>query len=432
MGFLRSLLDRLFYKKRDVSRLNDDGDEILESVDLSGGPLKEGHRRRALRDKRLLPKRFKRRRGPRGKRPPPYYSKEDAGRLFSRTLRTSSREVRDLMPDSEQLSRYGLPAWKEEKEVAAALELTVGQLRHFSIHRDRERAPHYLSFAIPKRSGGERIIMAPKRRLKAMQRRLLHELVSRLPCSEAAHGFRNQRSVRTGAEEHVGKEVVIHFDLKDFFPSVHFGRVRGLLIAYGYSFPIASTLAALMTEAERQPVVVDEDVFHVPVTSRYCVQGAPTSPGICNAILLKLDRRLSGLARSLGFTYTRYADDLTFSGDRKDGIGCLLGSVRRIVESEGFKLNEAKTRVMRRGQRQQVTGVTVNEVLGLNRKQRRLLRAQLHRLKREDDPELRRQVEGKLAYLYMLNPAQAAALRGEEVPENSEIPQGSDPEGLGD
>lgn len=434
MGLLRSLLNRFLFKKRNVSRLGgkDDGDEVFEQVDLSGGPLKEGHRRLALRDKRLLPKRFNRRRGPRGKRPPRHYTKEDAGRLFSRTLRTRDRSVRDLLADEEQLARHGLPVWREECEVAAALELTVGQLRHFSIHRDREKAPHYVSFAIPKRRGGERIIMAPKRRLKAIQRRLLHELVSHLPCSEAAHGFRLQRSVRTGAEAHVGKEVVIHCDLKDFFPTVHFGRVRGLLIAYGYSYQVASALAALMTEAERQPVVIEEATFHVPVTSRYCVQGAPTSPGLCNAILLRLDRRLTGLAKALGFSYTRYADDLTFSGHRKDGVGSVLGTVRRLVEEEGFTLNEAKTRVMRRGRRQQVTGVTVNEVLGLNRKERRLLRAQLHRLRTTDDPELRRQVEGKLAYLHMLNPAQAAALRGDILHESSDFSLGSEPEGLGD
>jgi retron-type reverse transcriptase len=200
-------------------------------------------------------------------------------------------------------------------------------------------------------------------------------------------------------------------DIKDFFPSVHFGRVRGLLIAYGYSFPVASTLAALMTEAERQPVQVEDQIFHVPVTSRYCVQGAPTSPALCNALLLRLDRRMAGLAKSLQMNYSRYADDLSFSSDEPAVCARLIKRATSIIESEGFQVNEAKTRVMRRGQRQRVTGVTVNETLGLSRKERRKIRASIHRLSQNPDPVLRAQVEGKLAYLQMLNPDQAEALR---------------------
>src|SRR5439155_13398728 len=164
-------------------------------------------------------------------------------------------------------------------------------------------------------SGGKRLIMAPKRRLKMVQRKLLELLVERLPVSEHAHAFRRGRSIRTGAEPHVGKRFVLKLDLKDFFPSVTFARVRGLLIAYGYSYPVATTLTILMTEAERQPVEVDGTIFHVPVGERHCVQGAPTSPGLCNVIALRLDRRLSGLAKKRGFAFTRYADDLIFSGN---------------------------------------------------------------------------------------------------------------------
>lgn len=236
-----------------------------------------------------------------------------------------------------------------------------------------------------------------------------------------SHGFRRDRSVKTGAQAHVGKQVVIHMDLRDFFPSVHFGRVRGLFIAYGYSFPVASTLAALLTEAERQPVKVADEIFHVPVSSRYCIQGAPTSPAICNAILLRLDRRLAGLARSLALDYTRYADDLTFSGDDPDVCGRLLTRASRIVEDEGFAVNTDKTRVMREGQQQRVTGVTVNETLGLSRKERRRIRAALHRLKFHPNAEKQAQVEGMLAYLQMLNPEQARALRNQGPPIDQEL-----------
>ena len=328
-------------------------------------------------------------------------------------MRTRDRNLRDLLPDREQLERYGLPVWETELAVAEALGLTVGMLRHYSIHRQRETSPHYVTFAIPKRTGGHRLIHVPKRRLKAIQRRLHELLVSRLPTSPAAHGFRPHRSVATNAAPHVGKAVVIKLDLKDCFPSIHFGRVRGLLISLGYGYPVATTLAVLMTESPRQPVEVDGRLVHVPVGPRVCVQGAPTSPGLCNAVLLRLDRRLAGLARKHGFAYTRYADDLTFSGDEPEQIGLLLAIAARIIREEGFTVNRQKTRVLRRSQRQLVTGVVVNQTAGLSRRARRRLRAAIHQFVQAPqslDAKGVQRLAGKLAYLRMLNPDQAAPL----------------------
>ena len=209
-------------------------------------------------------------------------------------------------------------------------------------------------------------------------------------------------------------------DLRDFFPTVTFVRVRGYFIAMGYGYVVAATLAALLTEAPRQVVEVNGERFHVPVGERHCVQGAPTSPGICNAIVHRMDRRLAGLASHLGFDYSRYADDLAFSGNDRRRVGRILKATKRIVESEGFALRTEKTRVARQGSRQRVTGVTVNETLGLSRVERRRLRAMLHEHRRAlgvggelgaDEAARGRLVEGKLAYLSMLNPGQAERLR---------------------
>lgn len=408
--------------QRDVSGVADAGEAVFKhEVIATGGPLKPEHRRLALRDNRLLPKPPpdpNRRRWP----PPPkvkYLTESEADRLFGPSLRTRNRDVMDLAMDEAQLERYGLPVWKTEEDVAAALSLSIGQLRHMSQHRHRETVPHYVTFAIPKRSGGERLIHAPKRRLKAALRTLDRQLVSKLPKSEHAHGFVKGRSIATNAAPHVGKAVVLHFDIKDCFPTIHYGRVRGLLIALGYSYPVAAALAVLMTEAPRQPVAAEGKLYHVPTGPRVCVQGAPTSPGLCNAVLLRLDRRLAGLARKHGFAYTRYADDLTLSGDDMTKIAKLLKLVPTIVAAEGFAINAEKTRVMRAGQRQAVTGVVVNKTMGLSRQERRKLRAALHRQnvgKDSDDPHARRRVDGKLAYLFMLNPAQAAALGWRQSP----------------
>ena len=308
-----------------------------------------------------------------------------------------------------------MPVWRSEAELAEALGLTLKALRHYAIHSARERAPHYVTFAVAKRTGGERLIMAPKTRLKAIQRRLNALLVDKLPSSEYAHGFVARRSIRSNAQPHVGKAVVLHLDLKDFFPSIHFGRVRGLLIALGYGYPVAATLAALMTESPRQPVVAAGVRYFPPIGPRACPQGAPTSPGLSNAIVVKMDRRLAGIARRMGFAYSRYADDLSFSGDDVGQAHALRCLAQRIVEAEGFALNHAKTRVLRRGTPQRVTGVIVNDVLGLSRQERRRLRAALHQshLRARSAggaAQLDAALRGKLAYLNMLNPGQAARL----------------------
>jgi hypothetical protein len=219
--------------------------------------------------------------------------------------------------------------------------------------------------------------------------------------------------VATNAGPHAAKAVVIKLDLKDCFPTINYARVRGLLISLGYSYPVAASLAVLMTECPRQPVEAEGKVYHVPVGPRVCVQGAPTSPGLCNAVLMRLDRRLAGLARKHEFAYTRYADDLTLSGNDRQQVKRLIALAGRIVREEGFQVNRRKTRVLRSSQRQQVAGVVVNRQPGLSRKERRRLRAAIHQFLRDgaDDLARRRHLAGKIAYLHMLNPTQAAPLR---------------------
>lgn len=418
MSWLRRFFAWLFGPKqytRDVSRLPSHSggrapDVVKETVKL-GGVVKPNHRRLALRDSRLLPD-PSRKSGwsATGWKPgKKVMTAKESRRLFSNTLRTRNRNLRTLATDEKQLTRYGLPVWRSEAELAAALNLTIEQLRHFAIHRVRDRVQHYIAFAIPKRSGGERVIHAPKKKLKAVLRNVNDQLVSKLPVHVAAHGFVKGRSVKTNAQPHVGRAVVVKLDLKDFFPTVTWARVRGLLISLGYGFPVAASLAALMTESERQPVTVDGQTFHVPVGDRVCVQGAPTSPGLCNAVTRKMDARLSGLAKKLGFTYSRYADDLTFSGDDATQLETLINRATRIIHTEGFVVNGTKTRVMRRGNSQRVAGVTVNKELGLSRKERRKIRAALH----QATPEKHAELDGMLAWVHMLNPAQAAKLKAD-------------------
>jgi RNA-directed DNA polymerase len=391
-----------------------------ERVEAAAAPapasVKPGHRRLALRDEHLLPQPAVSEHAVTARRPRKrYFNADDARRLFSPTLRTRDRNLRSLSTDEAQLTRYGLPVWHTEAALAAALDVELKALRMFSTHSAKDRCSHYVTFAIPKRSGGERLIMAPKTRLKRLQRQLNALLVNKLPVSEYAHGFRTRRSVRTNAEPHVGKDVILRLDITDFFGSIHFGRVRGMLIAFGYGYPVATTLAALMTEAVRQPVMVGETRFFAPVGVRACPQGAPTSPGLSNTVVVKMDRRLAGLARRYGFAYTRYADDLTFSGNDIAGAHALRLLATRVVEEEGFTINARKTQFRRSGSRQTVTGVVVNDVLGLSRQERRRLRAAIHQYLQANaggtaEPALLARLDGKVAYLSMLNAGQARRL----------------------
>src|SRR5262249_7708237 len=162
----------------------------------------------------------------------------------------------------------------------------------------------------------------------------------------------------SNAASHTGARVIVKMDVRDFFPTVTLRRVKGIFRKAGYRDQVATLLALLCTEAPREVVELDGQMYYVALGPRCLPQGAPTSPGLTNPLCLRLDRRLTGLAKRLGFRYTRYADDLTFSlpadGAGEPAVGTLMGLVRRVVEGEGFHLHRDKTRVHRSGGRQQV------------------------------------------------------------------------------
>ena len=284
----------------------------------------------------------------------------------------------------ERVAENDIPVLGSPKALCEALGISISTLRWLTYHRDDATSLHYERFTIPKRSGGERAIWAPRPLLKASQRYVLREIVERLPVHGAAHGFLPGRSILTNAARHTGSRLVVKLDLKDFFPTVTFPRVKGVFRKAGYREQIATLLALLCTEAPREIVEVDGTRHFVALGPRCLPQGAPTSPALTNTLCLTLDRRLTGLAQKYGWRYTRYADDLTFSlpldhqGDSK--LGALLGGVRFVVDAEGFMLHPEKTRVMRQSARQSVTGLIVNGegAPRAPRATRRALRAAIH------------------------------------------------------
>ncbi len=329
--------------------------------------------------------------------------------------------LHDRQSRAEALVLSGIPILSTPLDVAKALGIEIGALRHLAYHAEAPEHPHYVYFEVAKRSGGKRLLASPHQRLRAAQSFIEKEILSKLELTPSAHGFVKGRSTVTNARPHLGQAFVVNLDLETFFPSITFPRIRGLFGSMGYSPAVATILALLTTEPPRVRAEISGKTYWVAAGERGLPQGASTSPLLSNLVARKLDRRLHGMATKLGFVYTRYADDLTFSGpvDSRSQAGYLIARVRHIVEEEGFTINEKKGRVQGRRSRQQVTGIVVNDKLGVSRDEVRRLRALLHQAQksglescnRESLPHFRAHVLGRIAYVAMVDATKGAKLR---------------------
>jgi len=339
-------------------------------------------------------------------------------RYFGEQLWGASAQQRYASTNLESLRQHDLPEFRSEWELAEWLGLPLHRLRWFTHDKAADTVWHYVQYTIPKRSGGTRTILAPKRELKALQRKLLHELIEKIPPSHLAHGFIKARSTVTNADQHTGRAFVLRLDLRDFFPSITYRRVRGLFIRLGYSFSVASVLALLCTEYQRERYERNGIPYYVSIGERHLVQGAPTSPALSNLIARGMDYRLNGLASKRDFSYTRYADDLTFSGDSLDDTLKILDVAQRIIPSEGFAVNKAKTKIFRQSSRQMVTGIVVNQQTSTPRQLRRKVRAILHNAQqtglhaqnKEGHENFRAYLLGLIGYIHAANPQHGAQL----------------------
>jgi RNA-directed DNA polymerase len=335
-----------------------------------------------------------------------------------------------MVPVSGPPAGFPIPPIRSPAELGAALGLGHGELEWFADERRinaRAQEPklrHYHHRWVPKAGGGWRLLEAPKPRLKRVQRWLLDEVLSRIPPSDAAHGFVPGRSVRTFIAPHVGRAVVVRMDLEDFFASISHARVVAIFRRVGYPRRVASALAGLCTAPAPAGVLAEHPRTSTDLGQRFLAnarlrdahlpQGAPTSPALSNLAAWRLDRRIAALAAGFGATMTRYADDLAFSGDETfaHALRIFIPRVGAIVIEEGFRLNHRKTRVMRRGARQTLCGVVINDTANLPRRERDRLRATLFNAarfgldsqNREQRPDFRRHLEGRVAWAVALNP----------------------------
>ena len=282
----------------------------------------------------------------------------------------------------------------------------------------------YRQFKIKKKSGGFRQITAPRTRNFMMMLSSVNELFrSMYTPSDYAMGFTDGRSVVSNASIHIGMDYVFNIDLKDFFPSINQARVWKRLQVPPFKFeqPIANILAGLccMKESREDESGSKKDVYVLP-------QGAPTSPIITNMICDRLDYYLSRLAKRFNMNYSRYADDITFSSMHYvyGKGGKFMLELERIIKEQGFTINESKTRLQRKGSRQEVTGIIVSDKLNVTQKYVRDIRNILYMWDRygynvayskffpkykeekghvkKGNPDLVNVIDGKLMYLKMV------------------------------
>ena len=321
--------------------------------------------------------------------------------------------------DALKLQQNKLTDFSDEKHLAESMGIDIKQVRFLAFNRKVSKVNHYRRFTMKKKSGGERQISAPRSHLKKAQHWILENILNQVPLHDAAHGFCQARNIISNAQPHVGCSLLINIDLENFFPTFTYKRVKGVFRSLGYSEKIAAILGLLSTEAEIAETELDGELWYVACGERLLPQGAPTSPAITNIICRHMDQRLAHLAGQLGFTYTRYADDMTFSSKEdlpKERVGQLMRRLNYIIAREGMKINRKKTRIVRQGGCREVTGLVVNEKISIPRKKLRAFRSVLFQIEK-DGPQGKKwgtsddifaAVKGYAHFIYMVDPEKGA------------------------
>ncbi len=363
-------------------------------------------------------------------------------RHFTRAGRLKIRDPRSVQPvlksakfaPAKRFADLAVPRLATPGDLAKWLELSIDQLDWLSDAKRQQGLTdipilqHYWYAFAPKKAGPPRLIEIPKPKLKAIQRRILHEILDIVPTHDCAHGFIIGRSCLGAAQVHAGESIVATVDLKNFFLNTRLSRVHGVFRSLGYPWAVARILTSLCSSSTPRSVFarlpvgrrhdwLTQKIFQSP----HLPQGAPTSPALANLAAWHLDVRIFGLAKAFGARYTRYADDLAFSGDQEFALKIepFLVAVESIARDEGFALNSRKTHIMRRGGCQRVTGIVVNEHLNVPRAAYDALKATLHNC-RKNGPDaenraglrdFRAHLNGRVTWVENVNPARAERLR---------------------
>lgn len=335
------------------------------------------------------------------------------------------------------LAELPLPTLATAGALAEMLGVSTGHLGWFTERKRERKRPetfsHYRFHIIDKGRGRARVIEAPRPKLRRVQRRILRSILDRVPAHPSAHGFVRGRDAKTFASAHASADVVIRVDLEDFFTSIPARRVHALFATLGYPESVARHLTALVTLVTRSELLGQLPPVHegadlasrrrllVALRERHLPQGAPTSPALSNLCALGLDRRLAGLADKIEARFTRYADDIAFSGGRDLArrAPAVVRAIERIARDEGFRVNARKVRIMKQSQRQELAGIVVNAGPAVARDTIDQLRAILTNCVRHGAetqnrarvPDFRAHLRGRIAWVEHVSPQKGARLR---------------------
>ena len=313
--------------------------------------------------------------------------------------------------DFKKLRNKKLPECSTDEEIALAMGISVEKLRFLASNYPIK---HYFYFPILKKTGKSRTISAPMPDLKTAQRWILRNILEKLEVHDAAHGFRQNRSIVTNAQPHVGADIVVKLDLQNFFQSISYKRVKELFYQLGYSENAAKILGLICTVAD-----LEEIDINYKYTGRRCLpQGSPASPAISNLVCDSLDSNLTQIAEQMGFRFTRYADDLTFSSSKNAWykVYILINKSRSIITNEGFTVDPNKIQILSKSVRQEITGIVVNKQLNISRRTLKAFRATLYQIEQEGlsnkkwgkSSNLIAAITGFANYVAMVNPSKGA------------------------
>lgn len=280
-----------------------------------------------------------------------------------------------------KLNMLGLPVIQSIDDFSVVTHISKYTIYQLSHHSDK----YYKTYEIPKKSGGKRIICQPSKKLKGLQSWILVNILNKIQVSPSCKGFRKGSSTLDNAVPHIGANIILNLDLKDFFPTVTKKQVYNVFKTIGYNKLIATVFTNICTFNNMLP------------------QGSPCSPMLANLTAWTLDLRIQGYVGKRGISYTRYADDLSFSGLNPSKVVKIIPMIKTIIDDENFVVNHKKTRIASSARAKIVTGLVVNEdSVGIGKQKFKDLRAKIHHLTlpaEQTNEKLLYHVGGWLSYL---------------------------------
>lgn len=328
----------------------------------------------------------------------------------------------EMSPARGGPENWQIPPATNLAELAELLEIHIDDLGWLIAQRGT--AEHYhLRWHQKRGTAKSRLIEIPKPLLKQTQRVILDKILRNIPAHEKACGFQAGRSILDFVVPHTGQAMVLKMDFRDFFPSISSGRIMRFFMAAGYPETVSGALTDLCTNAVDPEILETSNLdlnSRVNLMKKHLPQGAPTSPGLANLCTFRLDCRLTGLAKTVDADYTRYADDLLFSGDdnfRRQSQAFHIKALTIAIE-EGFRINTRKTRFMGKSQRQIAAGLVMNQRPNLSRRDFDRLKAILTNCvrhgwqsqNRDNHPDFRAYLEGRVGWAVQANPVKAEKL----------------------